>query len=341
MSGAEAYVYLISCKRLGLAKIGVAGDARKRLRELQVGSPLELKLTLTRPYGDRRDAEAVAEELYRCFAGRRGRGSWYRLTAGEVRERLGRRATLEAPARARAAAEAAARELRLAPRRGEQLRARTEKQLAYEHRRRQERAAKQKRAAKLLGQGMTQEEAAAELGVTTRTLRNWKAAPAFRRERERQHKRAARQQTSAPSSKVKTPARQDTQNKRRARPGRSRPAARPQPDRPPAPSGQQQTIAEQTPAIDVEQAERDGPPVAAEEQADAADPPRPPSTSEHDGVPIFPDTRDGRAARLAHYEARKLNNPPTSLLDYHDAKRGLEPPAERRARERRHNGHQG
>jgi hypothetical protein len=30
----------------------VAGDAEKRLRELQVGSPVELKLTLTRPYAD-------------------------------------------------------------------------------------------------------------------------------------------------------------------------------------------------------------------------------------------------------------------------------------------------
>ncbi|MGZ4371808.1 MAG: hypothetical protein ACXVRQ_06385 [Gaiellaceae bacterium] len=82
----------------------VAGDARKRLREPQVGSPVELKLTLTRPYPDRRDADAVAAELYRCFASRRDRGSWYRLTVAEVRERLGRRATLEAPARARAAA---------------------------------------------------------------------------------------------------------------------------------------------------------------------------------------------------------------------------------------------
>jgi hypothetical protein len=48
-------------------------------------------------------------------------------------------------------------------------------------------------------------------------------------------------------------------------------------------------------------------------------------------------TPDGRAARLAYYEARKLNNPPNSLLDYNDAKRALEPPAERRSRERRHN----
>jgi hypothetical protein len=80
-----------------------------------------------------------------------------------------------------------------------------------------------------------------------------------------------------------------------------------------ATEGQQQTIAEQTPDIDVEQTERNDP-VAAEEQADAADP-RSPSTSQHDGVRIFPDTRDGRATRLAYYEARKLNNPRNSLLD--------------------------
>jgi hypothetical protein len=70
---------VISC-RLELATIVVAGAARKRLRELQVGSPVELKLTLTRPYADRGDAEAVSDELYPCFAGRRVRGSWYPLT---------------------------------------------------------------------------------------------------------------------------------------------------------------------------------------------------------------------------------------------------------------------
>ncbi len=47
------------------------------------------------------------------------------------------------------------------------------------------------------------------------------------------------------------------------------------------------------------EAHRPQPDGAAEEQADAADPPRSPSTNQHDGVPIFPDTRDGRAARLA------------------------------------------
>jgi hypothetical protein len=42
-------------------------------------------------------------------------------------------------------------------------------------------------------------------------------------------------------------------------------------------------------------------------------------------------------ARLAYYEPCKPSNPPNSLLDCNDAKRGLEPPAERRARERRRN----
>jgi hypothetical protein len=325
-SDAEVYLYVISCG-LERVKIGVAGDAEKRLRELQVGSPVELKLALTRPYAERRDAEAVADELYRSFAGRRVRGSWYRLSAGEVRERLGQRASLEAPGRARAAAEAtAARQRRVALRRGgEPVPARTEKQLAYERRRRQERTRKQQRAAKLLGQGMTQQAAAAELGVTTRTLRNWKAAPAFQRERERErererhHEQTDRQRTAPPHSKLKPPSRRDAKDTRRDRPRRSRPTA------------------EQTPAIDVDQAEHERPALAAEEQANTAEPLRSPAPSQHQGVPLFPNTPDGRAARLAYYEARKLNNPPNSLLDYHDAKHGLEPPAERRARKQRHN----
>jgi hypothetical protein len=41
-------------------------------------------------------------------------------------------------------------------------------------------------------------------------------------------------------------------------------------------------------------------------------------------------------ARLAYYEPCKPANPPNSLLDCNDAKRRLEPPAER-THERRHN----
>ncbi len=52
-------------------------------------------------------------------------------------------------------------------------------------------------------------------------------------------------------------------------------------------------------------------------------------------VPLFPNTPEGQAERLAYYEARKLNHLPHSLLDYNDVIHGRETPAERRARERR------
>jgi len=56
------------------------------------------------------------------------------------------------------------------------------------------------------------------------------------------------------------------------------------------------------------------------------------------GVPLFPNTRKGLLERLAYYEARKLNNPPNSLLDYHDVLHGRETPDERRARQARASG---
>jgi hypothetical protein len=52
-------------------------------------------------------------------------------------------------------------------------------------------------------------------------------------------------------------------------------------------------------------------------------------------VPIFADSAEGRAARLAYYEAHKLNNLPYSGYDYTLAKRGEPPRAERHARQRR------
>jgi hypothetical protein len=57
------------------------------------------------------------------------------------------------------------------------------------------------------------------------------------------------------------------------------------------------------------------------------------ATGSFAGVPIFPKTYEGLLERLAYYEARKLNNPPNSLLDYHDVIHGRETPDERRARQ--------
>jgi hypothetical protein len=56
------------------------------------------------------------------------------------------------------------------------------------------------------------------------------------------------------------------------------------------------------------------------------------ATGSFGGVPLFPTTRTGLLERLAYYEARKLNNLPNSLLDYHDVLHGRETPDERKAR---------
>lgn len=62
------------------------------------------------------------------------------------------------------------------------------------------------------------------------------------------------------------------------------------------------------------------------------------ATGSFGGVPIFLHTREGLLERLAYYDARKLNNPPNSLLNYHDVIHGRETPDERRAREARASG---
>jgi hypothetical protein len=221
------------------------------------------------PYAERRDAVAVCEELYRCFAGRRVRGRWYRLTLEEVRHGLARRATVEAPQRARAAE--AARESRVAAAQRTRLGGRTGKQLAYERRRRQQRTRLQKRAARLLS-WMSQEQAAVAVGVTSRTLRNWKAAPAFRRELERSQQRRLRPPASVRSGRATSPVRRQADDQGR--------------DRAPSPPAQQQPTAE------------------AEEQL--------PSGFRYvNGVPLWgdsdgwPRTAEEHAQRHAYYSARR------------------------------------
>jgi hypothetical protein len=298
--GETAVVYVISCRRLSLLKIGVAEDEGKRLRELQVGSPLELTLEFVRVFSDRGDAVAVCEELYRRFEPRRDRGGWYRLTLEEVRHGFGRRTTVEAPERARAAkaAEAAARGIRLARRRDKRLGKRTEKQLAYERRRRQERTRMRKRAARLLGAGLTQEQAAAAVGVTSRTLRNWKAALAFRRELERAQQRHQLGRAPTRSRTAKAPLRPGADERQR--------------NRAPAPPAQQQPVAE------------------AEENL-------PSGFRRVGGVPLWgdsdgwPRTAEEHAQRDAHYTARRdLSD--DDRYDYNTVvKFGRQTAAERRA----------
>jgi DNA-binding transcriptional MocR family regulator len=83
-------------------------------------------------------------------------------------------------------------------------------------------------------------------------------------------------------------------------------------------------------------------PATPAQREEDADPERSPQISTARGslgdVPLFPTTRTGLLERLAYYEARKLNNPPNSLLDYHDVLHGRETPDERNARKARASG---
>ncbi|MDP9278236.1 MAG: hypothetical protein M3P00_02340 [Gemmatimonadota bacterium] len=76
------------------------GELGFDLRPREIAAERCVRDAVTRPYAERADAVAVCEELNRCFAGRRVRGGWYRLTLEELRHRFGRRATVEAPERA-------------------------------------------------------------------------------------------------------------------------------------------------------------------------------------------------------------------------------------------------
>ena len=78
-------------------------------------------------------------------------------------------------------------------------------------------------------------------------------------------------------------------------------------------------------------------PARRSERGERRDPPPPSSTARLGlgGVPLFPNTPEGQDERLAYDEARRLNQLPGSLLDYHDVIHGRETPAERRAREGR------
>jgi hypothetical protein len=61
----------------------------RRLRNLQVGSPVPLTLAAQYPMRDRATAEAVAVALRERFRARRERGDWFRAARAEVARVLG------------------------------------------------------------------------------------------------------------------------------------------------------------------------------------------------------------------------------------------------------------
>jgi Meiotically Up-regulated Gene 113 (MUG113) protein/Homeodomain-like domain-containing protein len=167
---------------LGLLKLGVAADPKRRLRNLQVGSPVPLTLAAQYPISDRPTAQAVAATLQERFRARRERGDWFRATPEEVARVLAEPGLTELYRPAEAGERAAAREAAVA--------ARAEAAAASAGERRRRKRALRRSAADLLGGGKTQVAVAEALGISDRTIRNWKQAKSFQNDIERARERA-------------------------------------------------------------------------------------------------------------------------------------------------------
>lgn len=70
----DGYVYIIEAIGLAAVKIGVAFDIRRRLGQLQVGCPADLRILLRQKGGKARELE-----LHREFEDLNIRGDWFRL----------------------------------------------------------------------------------------------------------------------------------------------------------------------------------------------------------------------------------------------------------------------
>jgi hypothetical protein len=79
------YVYFIHCPDADAVKIGLAWNPRERLRQIQSGNPLQLKLIFVIETESSKDAVAFEAMCHRAFEPWRIRGEWFRY-AEEVSE---------------------------------------------------------------------------------------------------------------------------------------------------------------------------------------------------------------------------------------------------------------
>lgn len=80
----NGFVYIIQAGEDGDVKIGWAVNPRDRLKNLQTGNSLELRLLHFERIGSKRAAARVERWLHQEFGGHRIRGEWFRFT-GSVR----------------------------------------------------------------------------------------------------------------------------------------------------------------------------------------------------------------------------------------------------------------
>lgn len=70
-------VYVITCRDLGVAKIGYSNAPLRRIDFLQTGSPAPIKLEAVIPA-----CEQNERELHAAFSEHRAHGEWFRICAG-------------------------------------------------------------------------------------------------------------------------------------------------------------------------------------------------------------------------------------------------------------------
>jgi hypothetical protein len=83
----EMYVYFIQAfrdKKHKIFKIGKANDPKRRVKELQTGSPVKLKLLGTIKCKSEWHSEQLEKRIHDLFYKQRRRGEWFTLGAKDV-----------------------------------------------------------------------------------------------------------------------------------------------------------------------------------------------------------------------------------------------------------------
>jgi len=71
------YCYFVQAGKRGPVKIGLCGNLKHRIAELQTGNAEELKIVFAIKCKSRKMAEAVEWEFHRYFKSRHIRGEWF------------------------------------------------------------------------------------------------------------------------------------------------------------------------------------------------------------------------------------------------------------------------
>lgn len=92
----ETYCYFIQSGKKGAIKIGVSGDLKQRMAEMQTGNPYQLRLVFAVKCASRKIAEQMEGDLHYYFVSQRVRGEWFNRA---ILKRVGKIAWLDMSSR--------------------------------------------------------------------------------------------------------------------------------------------------------------------------------------------------------------------------------------------------